>query len=211
MLDGGTVRFALLATAPFLFCVSLFFSLQVRARSRRPLLTYFAHTIYSGDHKHLVCAGPRRAVPREQPVLQRGGAEAKPGGRQPPPAHHDPDAGVQGESEGDDVRVLSPFFPGVILVINVGLGAHLHHWLSCWGPLGSPRPKGFARDRRFAFGLGRRDRDCGVTRVLERGWGLSRRDVSMRTCFFLSCQWRMMECRCEMEIRRRCLSGLLLR
>lgn len=33
MLDGGTVRFALLATAPFLFCVSLFFSLQVRARA----------------------------------------------------------------------------------------------------------------------------------------------------------------------------------
>lgn len=29
MLDGGMVRFALLATAPFLFCVSLFFSLQV--------------------------------------------------------------------------------------------------------------------------------------------------------------------------------------
>lgn len=118
MLDGGTVRFALLATAPFLFCVSLFFSLQVRTRSRRTLLTYFAHTIYSGDHEHLVCARPRGAVPREQPVLQRGGAEAEPGGRQPPPAHHDPDAGVQGESEGDDVRVLSPFFPGVILAIR---------------------------------------------------------------------------------------------
>ena len=29
MLDGDTTRFALLATAPFLFCVSLFFSLQV--------------------------------------------------------------------------------------------------------------------------------------------------------------------------------------
>lgn len=85
------------------------------ARSRRSLLTYFAHTIYSGDHEHLVCARARGAVPREQPVLQRGPAEAKPGGRQPPPAHHDPDAGVQGESEGNDVRVLSlsifSFFP----------------------------------------------------------------------------------------------------
>lgn len=100
------------------------------ARSRRTLLTYFAHTIYSGDHEHLVCAGPRRAVPREQPVLQRGGAEAEPGGRQPPPAHHDPDAGVQGESEGDDVRVLSPFFPGVILAISMGLGAQLRlQWI----------------------------------------------------------------------------------
>ena len=29
MLDGGKLRFCLLATAPFLFCVSLFFSLQV--------------------------------------------------------------------------------------------------------------------------------------------------------------------------------------
>ncbi|THH11529.1 hypothetical protein EW145_g574 [Phellinidium pouzarii] len=29
MLDGSTTRFALLATAPFLFCVSLFFSMQV--------------------------------------------------------------------------------------------------------------------------------------------------------------------------------------
>lgn len=41
--------------------------------------------------------------------------------------------------------------------------------------------------------------------------GLSNLDVSMRSCLFLSCQWRRMECRCEMEIRRRCLSGLLLR
>lgn len=125
MLDGGTVRFALLATAPFLFCVSLFFSLQVRALSRRTLLTYFAHTIYSGDHEHLVRAGPRRAVPREQPVLQRGGAEAEPGGRQPPPAHHDPDAGVQGESEGDDV---SFFFLSIFSFFSL-LGLFL---LSTW-------------------------------------------------------------------------------
>lgn len=50
MLDGGTVRFALLATAPFLFCVSLFFSLQVRARALVVLfsliwLTLFAQVI----------------------------------------------------------------------------------------------------------------------------------------------------------------------
>lgn len=67
---------------------------------------------------------------------------------------------------------------------------------------GIPAPEGICAGSPFRLwawgglaGLGRRDRDCGVTRALKRGWGLSRRDVSMRTCLFLSCQWRRMECR----------------
>lgn len=47
MLDGGTVRFALLATAPFLFCVSLFFSLQVRARALVVLFSLILLTLFT--------------------------------------------------------------------------------------------------------------------------------------------------------------------
>lgn len=47
MLDGGTVRFALLATAPFLFCVSLFFSLQVRTRSLVVLFSLILLTLFT--------------------------------------------------------------------------------------------------------------------------------------------------------------------
>lgn len=170
-----------------------------RSRCARSLVVLFlhflwAHTIYSGDHEHLVCAGPRGAVPREQPVLQRGGAEAEPGGRQPAPAHHDPDAGVQGESEGDDVRVLSPFFPGVIFVISMGLGAQLRlQWI---------RRPGFHVDDRWDLRARRDLRGIAVSPLGLGGeiaiaalLGSCNLDVSMRTCLFLSCQWRRMEWR----------------
>lgn len=124
MLDGGTVRFALLATAPFLFCVSLFFSLQVRARSLVVLFSLILLTLFTQVITNIsYVLGPVAQFHENSRFYSAVAPKPNPevDNRLP---HITIQMPVYKESLKETMCVFYLlFFPGVILVINVGLGA----------------------------------------------------------------------------------------
>ncbi|KAJ8595119.1 hypothetical protein M405DRAFT_857602 [Rhizopogon salebrosus TDB-379] len=86
LLDGSYTRFILLVSSPFLFCVSLFFCLQLIG--------------------NLSLAWPGRSVPRELKILLRGAPISEQGGRRLITPHYRRTSGVQGESGANNVRSL---------------------------------------------------------------------------------------------------------
>ncbi|KAG6853092.1 hypothetical protein C0991_006924 [Blastosporella zonata] len=78
MLDGGVIRFALLAVCPLLYCVSLFFALQIIQNVSMvigPIEQYHSNSTYYSAVKPVACAAVDDALPHvtiQMPVYKEG-------------------------------------------------------------------------------------------------------------------------------------------